>query len=240
MPETDSEIAGIVSRIPTDVKKRYVDGRTQAVIEFSTVDMENDVGMSMMDQMRKDLEWNKPPIGTSASVTGMGEMFSNLIREIRQGKMLMTILGFGLIFGLLLVIYRKVIKTATPLVPIILIVGWNGLIMFLLGIDYTPLTATLGSMSVGVASEYTILIMERCYEERANGLAIIPAIQQSVGRWVCYYRFGNDNSIRICGSDAFLLWHHQQLRAGDGNLGIFCPYWCNHRDAGYSCAGRQV
>lgn len=182
MPETDSEIAGIVSRIPTDVKKRYVDGRTQAVIEFSTVDMENDVGMSMMDQIRKDLEWNKPPIGTSASVTGMGEMFSNLIREIRQGKMLMTILGFGLIFGLLLVVYRKVIKAATPLVPIILIVGWNGLIMFLLGIDYTPLTATLGSMSVGVASEYTILIMERCYEERANGLAIIPAIQQSVSK----------------------------------------------------------
>jgi hypothetical protein len=182
MPETNSEIAGIVSQIPNDIKKRYIDGRTQAVIEFSTVDMENDVGMSMMDQMRKDLEWNKPPIGTSASVTGMGEMFSNLIREIRQGKMLMTILGFGLIFGLLLVVYRKVIKAATPLVPIILIVGWNGLIMFLLGIDYTPLTATLGSMSVGVASEYTILIMERCYEERANGLAIIPAIQQSVSK----------------------------------------------------------
>jgi hypothetical protein len=180
MPETDSEITGIVSRIPQEIKKRYLDGRTQAVIEFSTIEMENEVGMSMMDQMRKDLEWNKPPIGTSASVTGMGEMFSNLIREIRQGKMLMTILGFGLIFGFLLVVYRKVAKAATPLVPIMLIVGWNGLIMFLLGIDYTPLTATLGSMSVGVASEYTILIMERCYEEHAHGLALIPAIQNSV------------------------------------------------------------
>jgi hypothetical protein len=61
-----------------------------------------------------------------------------------------------------------------------LIVGWNGLIMFVLGIDYTPLTATLGSMSVGVASEYTILIMERCYEERSRGLPLVPAIQTSV------------------------------------------------------------
>jgi hydrophobe/amphiphile efflux-3 (HAE3) family protein len=180
MPETASEVNSIVSLIPEAVKKRYVDGRTQAIIEFSTIEMENEVGMSMMDQIRKDLEWNKPPIGTSASVTGMGEMFSNLIREIRQGKMLMTILGFGLIFGFLLVVYRKVIKAATPLVPIMLIVGWNGLIMYLMGIDYTPLTATLGSMSVGVASEYTILIMERCYEERDRGLALIPAIQNSV------------------------------------------------------------
>jgi hypothetical protein len=180
MPETSREIADIVSRIPEPVRKRYVDGRTQAVIEFSTIEMENEVGMSMTDQMQKDLVWIRPPIGTSASVTGMGEMFTNLIREIRQGKTLMTILGFGLIFGFLLVVYRKVIKAAIPLVPIILIVGWNGLIMFVLGIDYTPLTATLGSMSVGVASEYTILIMERCYEERARGLALIPAIQNSV------------------------------------------------------------
>ncbi len=180
MPETSREVADIVSRIPEPVRKRYVDGRTQAVIEFSTIEMENEVGMSMMDQIQKDLEWIRPPVGTSASVTGMGEMFTNLIREIRQGKTLMTILGFGLIFGFLLVVYRKVIKAATPLVPIILIVGWNGLIMFVLGIDYTPLTATLGSMSVGVASEYTILIMERCYEERARGLALIPAIQNSV------------------------------------------------------------
>ncbi|MDD1701133.1 MAG: MMPL family transporter, partial [Methanoregula sp.] len=180
MPETNSEITAVVSRIPEEVKKRYVDGKTHAVIEFSTIDMENEAGISMMDQMRKDLEWNKPPIGTLASVTGMGEMFSNLIREIRQGKMLMTILGFGLIFGFLLFVYRKVVKAATPLIPIMLIVGWNGLIMYLLGIDYTPLTATLGSMSVGVASEYTILIMERCYEERTSGLELIPAIQTSV------------------------------------------------------------
>ena len=182
MPTTSREITGIVSRIPDPVKKRYLDGRTQAVIEFSTIEMENEAGMSMMDQIRKDLEWNKPPVGTSASVTGMGEMFTNLIREIRQGKMLMTILGFGLIFGFLLIVYRKVTKAATPLVPIMLIVGWNGLIMFVMGIDYTPLTATLGSMSVGVASEYTILIMERCYEERDRGLALIPAIQASVGQ----------------------------------------------------------
>jgi predicted RND superfamily exporter protein len=94
----------------------------------------------------------------------------------------MTILGFGMIFVFLYIIYRRFTKAATPLVPIVMIVGWNGLIMYLLAIDYTPLTATLGSMSVGVASEYTILIMERYYEERANGLALLPAIQYSIQR----------------------------------------------------------
>jgi predicted RND superfamily exporter protein len=157
-----------------------VNGRSVAVIEFSTVDMPNDVSMSMISNMQKDLAWKSPPPGITASFTGQGEMFSNLIREIRNGKTQMTLLGFGMILAFLYLIYRKFVKAATPLVPIFMIVGWNGLIMYLLAIDYTPLTATLGSMSVGVASEYTILIMERYYEERANGLSLMEAIRYSI------------------------------------------------------------
>ena len=180
LPLTGPEIDRSLVQIPEDTRKRFLSGRTEAVIEFSTTDMPNDVAMSMVENMQRDLEWKAPPPGISASFTGMGEMFMNLIREIRQGKTLMTLLGFGMILVFLFIIYRKFVKAATPLVPIIMIVGWNGLIMYLLAIDYTPLTATLGSMSVGVASEYTILIMERYYEEREKGMALLPAIRYSI------------------------------------------------------------
>jgi hydrophobe/amphiphile efflux-3 (HAE3) family protein len=180
LPETNQGIDQVLNLIPAEIRTRYVSGNTDAVIEFSTIDMPNDVGMSMIDQMKKDLEWKSPPPGITASFTGMGEMFTNLIREIRAGKTQMTVLGFTMILAFLYLVYRKFAKAATPLVPIVLIVGWNGLIMYLLAIDYTPLTATLGSMSVGVASEYTILIMERCYEERENGMGLLPAIRHSI------------------------------------------------------------
>jgi hydrophobe/amphiphile efflux-3 (HAE3) family protein len=180
LPQTVPEIDAVMKKIPQQTRDRYVSWNTEAVIEFTSIAMPNDVAMSMTGQMQKDLAWKAPPPGIRASFTGMGEMFSNLIREIREGKTFMTILGFGMIFVFLYIIYRKFAKAATPLVPIVLIVGWNGLIMYMLAIDYTPLTATLGSMSVGVASEYTILIMERYYEERENGLALMPAIQYSI------------------------------------------------------------
>jgi len=112
----------------------------------------------------------------------MGEMFTNLIEEISRSKTTMTLLAFALIFGVLFLVFRKVGRAIIPVIPIMMIVGWNGLIMWLLGIDYTPMTAVLGSMSIGVASEYTILIMERVYEERERGLALVPAITQGVGR----------------------------------------------------------
>ena len=169
-----------MKKIPPQIRDRYVSWNTEAVIEFTFIAMPNDIAMSTIEQMKKDLAWKAPPPGIHASFTGMWEMFTNLIREIRDGKTFMTILGFGMIFVFLYFIYRKFTKAATPLVPIIMIVGWNGLIMYMLAIDYTPLTATLGSMSVGVDSEYTILIMERYYEERQNGLAVMPAIQYSI------------------------------------------------------------
>jgi len=43
-----------------------------------------------------------------------------------------------------------------------------GGVMYLGGMKYTPLTATLGALVLGVGSEYAILMMERFYEELHN------------------------------------------------------------------------
>ncbi|HOP67002.1 MAG TPA: hydrophobe/amphiphile efflux-3 (HAE3) family transporter [Methanoregulaceae archaeon] len=180
LPASDHEIQTVLEQVPEETRERYLGGPSEAVIEFSTVDMESEVALSMVENMKQDLAWNQPPPGVSASITGMSEMFADLIEKIAQGKIRMTITAFGLIFLFLLLVYRKLGKAATPVIPIMMIVGWNGLIMYILGIDYTPLTAVLGSMTIGVASEYTILIMERVYEERSHGQDLIPAIQHGV------------------------------------------------------------
>jgi hydrophobe/amphiphile efflux-3 (HAE3) family protein len=182
LPETDGGLEQALERIPADTRNRYMNGHSEAIMEFYYVSMTNQAGMSQVDLLRRDLEYLPPPPGVTAEVTGMAEMFTNLIRDISAGKTLMTVIAFVFIFAFLYIVYRKAGKALTPLVPIVLIVGWNGLIMYMFGIDYTPLTATLGSMSIGVASEYTILIMERAYEERANGLAPLPAIRYAVQR----------------------------------------------------------
>ena len=61
-----------------------------------------------------------------------------------------------------------------------MIVGWNGLIMYSFGLTYSLLTATLGAMTIGVTSEYTILIMERFEEERVKGKDTFTAIQTAI------------------------------------------------------------
>jgi hypothetical protein len=179
LPQTDREVEQALARIPEGTAKRYLNGNSEAVLEFSTVDMEISQARDLVEILRKDVEWYPPPPGVTVRVTGMLEMFSTLMEDIANSKTLMTVLGFVFILAFLLLVYRR-FHAVAPLIPIVAIVGWNGAIMYLLDLPYTPLTAVLGSMTIGVASEYTVLIMERVDEEMARGLDLLPAIQTSV------------------------------------------------------------
>lgn len=179
LPATDTEIEQVLQRIPEETRERYLQGGMNTVIQFSLVQMENEQALSLVRNVEQVVAWYPPPPGTAAQPTGMLEMFARLMVDIKESKTQMTLLGFGLIFAFLFLLYRKAIAIS-PVIPIIFIVGWNGAIMYLLGIAYTPLTAVLGSMTIGVASEYTILIMERFQEERALGNGMLDAIKISV------------------------------------------------------------
>jgi hydrophobe/amphiphile efflux-3 (HAE3) family protein len=180
LPTTQEEVDTALAKVPLGTRNQYLSGNEEAVISFTTVEMTVQQAESLINQMKQELQFKTLPPGISAGLTGQTEMFAGLIEDIKNGKMTMTLLGFGMIFGFLLLVYRKFAKALTPLIPIMFIVGWNGLIMYSLGIDYSPLTAVLGSMTIGVAAEYTILMMERYYEERTWGLGHLEAITHSM------------------------------------------------------------
>jgi len=179
LPSTEREVDAVIARIPESTLTRYLNGNMEAVLEFSTVDMEMSVARDLIGRIHSDAVWNNPPAGVTVQITGSMEMFAAVMDDISDSRTLMTILGFAFILGFLLLVYRK-FGAVAPVIPIVFIVGWNGAIMYLLGLEYTPLTAVLGSMTIGVASEYTILIMERCEEELARGMEFLDAIQTAV------------------------------------------------------------
>jgi hydrophobe/amphiphile efflux-3 (HAE3) family protein len=179
LPQDREEIAALLKLVPDATLSRYTDGNMEAVIEFSTEALDLNGMKALLDQMRADLAWYENDPGTTAVFTGALTLFGDMIDEISESKSRMNLVGFGLIFAFLLLIYRKA-TAITPIIPIIMIVGWNAVIMYVLGLEYNILTATLGAMTIGVASEYTILIMERYDEERRRGLLCHDAIQTSI------------------------------------------------------------
>jgi len=179
LPTTQAEIDDVLARIPESQKERYNNGNMETIIQFTTADIDSKKALTLIDNIRSDITFVNPPAGITVTATGSTTMFADLITDINNSKDYMTFLGFLFIAVYLLLIYRTILALS-PIIPIIMIVGWNSLIMKALSINYTPMTAVLGSMTIGIACEYTILIMERYNEERAGGGSVMDSIQMAV------------------------------------------------------------
>ena len=179
MPATESQLRAVIDTIPEATKASYLSGHDTAQIRFSSTSMEMSARDALKAQLEEELAFTRPPSGITAQPTGSFALFTKLINDIADNKDAMTLLGFGLVLGTLLLVYRK-LDAAAPLIPIVAVVGWNAVAMTVLGIDYTPLTATLGAMTIGVAAEYTILVLERFLEEREKTDDVFAAIEHSV------------------------------------------------------------
>ncbi|MBT8508397.1 hydrogenase expression protein HypA [Methanomicrobiaceae archaeon CYW5] len=179
LPTDKVAIEEALALIPEDTREGYLTGGTEAVIQFSMIDISMSEADGVVSKLESDLDWREPPAGVTAVFSGQIVMFTGMISDITESKAGMNILGFILITGFLILVYRRV-AAITPMIPIIMIIGWNTVIMYVLGLQYNLLTATLGAMSIGIASEYTILIMERYDEERERGCGCTEAIQTAI------------------------------------------------------------
>ena len=179
MPETQAELDAVLEKIPEVTKKPYLSGSMSGVVKFNTIKLEMSQKDSLKKQMIRDIAFLEPPVGITINPIGNFETMTTLLKSMSDSKDTMTYLGFIFVFVFLIVVYRH-IHAVSPIIPIIFVVGWNAVMMNLIGLTYNPLTATLGSMTIGVAAEYTILVMERYAEEQERLHDHIAAIQESV------------------------------------------------------------
>jgi hypothetical protein len=179
MPETQSGVDAVLANIPEDTRKSYLSDPMSGIIRFSTESITITQENSLKEQVNKDIAFLEPPVGISVEPAGNFELTTSLLKRMSDSKDTMTILGFIFVFIFLILVYRH-LHAVSPIIPIIFVVGWNAVMMYILGLTYNPITATMGSMAIGVAAEYTILVMERYAEEEERLHDPIAAIQESV------------------------------------------------------------
>jgi hydrophobe/amphiphile efflux-3 (HAE3) family protein len=169
IPDDRTQIEETLDALPPEVQSRFLDGHDTAIIDMNVGEAIRDLGAEgtnrLLKEVDKDIAWMTPPPGISVRQTGDLIVMTTVITALTVGRTEMTLLGLVLIFFILLLVYRDLIKALLPVLPMLVVIGWMGGVMYLTGIKYSPLTATLGALILGVGSEYAILMMERFYEE---------------------------------------------------------------------------
>ncbi len=177
-PETANQLIG---NLPNEQIKMLVnEDQTTGVILVSIVDLEPKDKEVFIDELNAHLSASGTKM--DVTVTGQAVIDVEMITALTTGRYTITLVGMLLVFIGLLVIYRNPLKALIPLIPISLIVGWSGGFMFIFGLEYTPLTATLGALIIGIGTEFTILVMERYFEEKEKGVDNDEAIKITIGK----------------------------------------------------------
>jgi len=185
IPGEKSEVEAILDSVPEEVKYQYIDGHDTAQIILDIGEAFDNLGQvgaeRLQNEVDKDLIWFEPPPGVSVIQTGETTVMNSVIGALTTGRMRMTLLGLVLIFFILLLVYRDPVKAILPVLPMFIVIGWMGGVMYISGMKYNPMTATLGALILGVGSEYAILTMERFYEEKKKTEDTMKALFTATG-----------------------------------------------------------
>jgi hydrophobe/amphiphile efflux-3 (HAE3) family protein len=182
IPQDSRQVKQIMENIPAPIKKNLVnDDYTAANIIVNA----KEAGISNIRYLQNILPdyLSNPPADVDVTITGSSVIQVALFDALSSDRVEMTLVGIGFVFlGLFLLFRFNIIKALLAIVPIGLIIGWSSGFMYLAGIEYTPLTATLGTLIMGIGVEFTILLMTRYYEERDKGEGSVEAMTTAMTR----------------------------------------------------------
>ena len=163
--------------LPVTQRAMFVnEDENESLILVNIKHLSTDASKALIQDLRIDL-MDAP---MEVQLTGKTVMDVEMVEGLTSGRITMTLLGLGLVFMALLLIYRNLFKALIPIIPVVLIIGISSLVMVGMKIDFTPITATLGALVLGMGSEMTIMVMERYLEEREIGLTKIDAMSLSI------------------------------------------------------------
>ena len=182
IPQDSQEIRQILEKTPAPIKKNLItDDFTAANIIVNNRGLRTDVFKELAKHL-KDYT-SQHPAGVNVTITGNTQIQVQLAKGLTGGREQMTLIGIIFVFvGLFLLLRFKLLRALIAMVPMLLIIGWSSGAMYLLGMKYTPLTATLGALIIGIGVEFTILLMMRYYEERDKGNSPEEAMTTSIAR----------------------------------------------------------
>ena len=180
IPSGKDTVLAITNSMSSIVTDQYIEGGNLGVLNLKLEsDLSSTQASSIIDAVENDLKWYAPPPGVTVTVTGSKVTSVSIIGALTSGRTEMGYLGIAIIFVGMVLIYRDWMKALATILPIVMVTGWLGGVMYLFGMKYNPLTATLGALAIGIGAEFTILMLERYFEEREKGLKPSDAMETS-------------------------------------------------------------
>jgi predicted RND superfamily exporter protein len=175
-----ADIDQLLSVAPRDVEHSFISqDRHRINLIFPIANLSLQEREDLLDAMVADLD---PPPGVTVEPSGLVVAGIELVNNLEAGRQTLTLAALGLVALWLLLAYRRFTTALLPLVPVTMAVGLSALVVYLLGLELTPLTTVSGPLAIAITTEFSVLLLSRYLEEREAGAATDAAVERAARR----------------------------------------------------------
>jgi predicted RND superfamily exporter protein len=152
------------------------------LIRHTSIDRQQDV----IADMRRQLD---PPAGVHAELGGETVLVADAA-DFGFNSRTLALLALAVLLSLLVAtgvrspgaIRTRFGPALVSIVPLAIAAGWSALILYALGVDLNPMSATLGALVVGFGGYGMIVLSDRYREARASGQSPEAAVTRAYGQ----------------------------------------------------------
>jgi len=157
-----------------------------ALLSFGIRAQSLEAQQELIDRVRREIgepgSAEGPPAGVEVRLAGLPVIAAAAASDLSSSRYWLTLAGLAAVALVLLVVYRSPRRSLVPLVPVVLATGWSGLVLWLTQIPLNPMSAALGALTIAIATEFSVILSARFYEERGGGLAVGEALRAAYAR----------------------------------------------------------
>jgi hydrophobe/amphiphile efflux-3 (HAE3) family protein len=179
LPAYDLEQVAVVdpqTDLPTEV----------ALLSFGIRAQSLEAQQELIDRVQEEVgepgSATGPPPGVKVELAGLPVIASAAAADLSGSRDWLTAGGLLAVALLLLAVYRSLSRALLPLLPVLFASGWAALVLWLSGIPLNPMSAALGTLTVAIATEFSVILSARFYEERGAGRGMADALHLAYAR----------------------------------------------------------
>jgi hydrophobe/amphiphile efflux-3 (HAE3) family protein len=182
---TRSEVRDVIRILPPYFASAFIAHPPQSgkpdttVIQFRVKALPFDRQKQLYDDIRSLLH---PPPGVSARLAGLPVLFADASSAQNSSRLPSALAALAAVALVLFCAYRSARRAFVPLIPIVLATGWSALVLYVSRVPLNPLSATLGTLVIAIATEFSVILAARFEQERQAAGSVGEALRRAYAR----------------------------------------------------------
>ncbi|MFV9676970.1 MAG: efflux RND transporter permease subunit [Methanosarcinales archaeon] len=167
IPTDKNKLEERINAIPDDIQRSFVTkDHTASLIIIKT---DTEIDEKMVQEIDDAILFVETPADATFKHASFSTLFSQMDRLMDESRVETTAISLILVFAILFSFFRSFVRILLAFAPVLFAMIYALGTMGIVGIPFTPLTIMIGTILIGIGTDYSVHFISRFREEKAKG-----------------------------------------------------------------------